>query len=129
MILVSNLTRARAPTVPSCRTDQRPSGEVHPAYQSAFKLMDLTANFNEQGPGAKHRTNSWPCAFCLLLCQVGRSWKPEALQTRKYFAVGTNNITLKSIHETSLQPRLSDSSESHASTDSMGHYFGSQKGS
>ncbi|CAE7259986.1 mug158 [Symbiodinium sp. CCMP2456] len=22
---------------------------VHPAYQSAFKLMDLTANFNEQG--------------------------------------------------------------------------------
>lgn len=23
--------------------------EVHPEYQSAFKLMDLTANFNEQG--------------------------------------------------------------------------------
>ena len=23
---------------------------MHPAYQSAFKLMDLTANFNEQGP-------------------------------------------------------------------------------
>ena len=29
-----------------------PRLEVHPAYQSAFKLMDLTANFNEQGSGA-----------------------------------------------------------------------------
>lgn len=27
----------------------RNSAKVHPGFQTAFKLMDLTANFNEQG--------------------------------------------------------------------------------
>ena len=54
--------------------------KVHPTYQSAFKLMDLTANFNEQGSFAQkgkvsshldhHPTGcNWLVTLVITICQ------------------------------------------------------------